>query len=348
MLSPPFMGCSSLQSLDSASEDIPSDFDNFNGIYLRPDDELPKFLTLHLTTPRLNSIYQHLWLVGYPKPVRPLYMQKIMRREIIVTEDPEEHLLYENPVIFIKRMPSYLSSHEFWEQNICGDESLYQSAVGMLLSYTWLIRYKSDFHIARKHYLIPEGFGWKRWKSFTADFLNHYQAEPGVKASQRFHYGELRMSALIHIGKFNPALNSLLDRMNNLLRSPWWYRPFIKRNLSRLLAVFVFFSLILSAMQVGLAVDRLHDNAAFIQSCYVFAVTCMLIVLFGALILLMAWALPSLYVLIKQWRMTQTKIRAAERRGHSFKLSTRPTLHRRAVHRIDPECPENCDATNTP
>jgi hypothetical protein len=307
MLSPPFSNSLGIQSLDAAWEDIPADFDNFNGIKFRPETDIYQYLGIHLTTPRLDSIQKYLWIVGYARPVRPLYMQKVMRREIIVTEDPEEHLLYEYKVIFIKRLPSYLLCYGFWENNLCKDDALYKSASGLLLSYTWLIRYKSDFHIAQEHHLIPEEFNWKRWKDFATDFLNRYEAHPGVKISKRFLYGDLRMSTLSHIGRFNPSSISLRDRMNNLLRSPWWYKPFVKRNLSRLLAVFVFFSLILSAMQVILVTEKPGDHTAFIQSCYVFAVACIFFVVLGALILFMAWALPSLYVLAQQWTMAKNK-----------------------------------------
>jgi len=302
MLSPPFTNSSGIETLQSAYEDIPPDFDNFDGTKFRTEDQLSKFLVLHLMTPKLDGIHQHLWRAGYPRPVRPLYMHNVMHREIVITEDPEEHLLYDSSVIYIKRLPNYILSYDFWKENLCGDDALYQSAAGLLLSYTWLIRYKSDFYLARKHHLISEGFDWKQWKLFANDFLDNYEGQRRVKISKRFSYGDLRLATLSHIKGFNPA-GAVQDRMNNLLRSPWWYEPFAKRNLARLFAVFVFFQLILQAMQLALETEKLRTSAVFNRFCYGFAIVSIALVIFGALVQCMGWVHPALNDLFQKWKM---------------------------------------------
>jgi uncharacterized membrane protein len=50
------------------------------------------------------------------------------------------------------------------------------------------------------------------------------------------------------------------------------YVIFFQRNFSWILIVFVFFSLVLSAMQVGSGLKELEDNYAFLRASYVFVV----------------------------------------------------------------------------
>jgi hypothetical protein len=50
------------------------------------------------------------------------------------------------------------------------------------------------------------------------------------------------------------------------------YVIFFQRNFSWILIVFVFFSLVLSAMQVGAGLKELEDNYAFLRASYVFVV----------------------------------------------------------------------------
>ncbi|KAH7064150.1 hypothetical protein BKA63DRAFT_179577 [Paraphoma chrysanthemicola] len=58
----------------------------------------------------------------------------------------------------------------------------------------------------------------------------------------------------------------------HLVRGYWYppprYVPFFERNFSWVLIPFVFFSLILSAMQVGVSLDRLNNNVTFIRASY--------------------------------------------------------------------------------
>jgi hypothetical protein len=61
---------------------------------LRPNKDISTCLALDLKTPRLNAIHQHLWLAGLPNAARPLHGQKLLGRNIAVTEDPDEHLVW--------------------------------------------------------------------------------------------------------------------------------------------------------------------------------------------------------------------------------------------------------------
>ncbi|KAI3540538.1 hypothetical protein CSPX01_08200 [Colletotrichum filicis] len=108
------------------------------------------FLETDLQTPRLEKMYPYLWLAGLLRAARPLHRQKVVGRNICVTENPEEHMTWHETTIFIKPLPDYFFDHSLWQDTICGDEALYKSACGLLLSYVWLVSYRSDLRIAHE------------------------------------------------------------------------------------------------------------------------------------------------------------------------------------------------------
>ena len=84
--------------------------------------------------------------------------------------------------IFIKPLPDYLLNGEFWEKHVCDDDP-YPRARGLLLSYSWLIQFKSDFLIAKTERLIPESLEtWEHWVTMMEDPFNQIQpfSAPGV------------------------------------------------------------------------------------------------------------------------------------------------------------------------
>ncbi|KAG8664586.1 uncharacterized protein FPOAC1_013366 [Fusarium poae] len=126
------------------------------------------YLETDLHTPRLDKIYSFLWLAGLPRPARPLHRQNLLLRTIYLTETPDEHLVWHDASIFIKPMPDYLLDYEFWEQELCNDTSLYGSAYGLLVSYAWLVRHKSDLRVAIEAGLLPVDIHWNDWVTFVA------------------------------------------------------------------------------------------------------------------------------------------------------------------------------------
>lgn len=77
-----------------------------------------------------------------------------------------------------------------------------------------------------------------------------------------------------------------------------WYGHSIAGNLTRLVASFAFFSLILSAFQVGLAVEDLQKNYAFNKAATVFTLASIFVVVIGALgIIAVSIMLPLYYAL---------------------------------------------------
>jgi hypothetical protein len=62
-----------------------------------------------------------------------------------------------------------------------------------------------------------------------------------------------------------------------------WHKTFFERKFAQLLAIFVLFSITLSAMQVDLAVDELANSTSFRRISYAFAVFSMFTVMLVAI-----------------------------------------------------------------
>lgn len=244
---------------------------------------------------------------------RSLHRNAVSRRQIVITESPSEHLISDYSVIFIKPLPEYLLSHEFWKLHLACDKRLHSAACGLLLSYTWLIAYQTDFTIAQDCHLLPIGMTWKFWTRFASDFLDHLKASENQLISDRYLYGELRMSRVNYIYKLIPSLWFNDNPMRGFMPTSMWNKSFLERNVTRLLGIFVFFSLVLSAMQVGLTTDQLRDNVAFAQASYGFAIASLFIVLFSAIVSIFTFVWLVRYKIILPWTLGLQEIR-----GHDY------------------------------
>jgi len=202
-------------------------------------------------------------------------------------------------VIFVKPLPNYLLNVKFWETYLCRDHELYPRACGLLLSYSWLIQYKSDFIIAIEKHLVPDSLkSWTDWTAQMEDLLQRTAVSPDWRIHQRYQYGELRLRTLNRIYMFEPTSISLSKVVNGFMRGPMWYGYFIAGNLTRLLALFAFFSVLLSAFQVGLAIEDLQKNYAFNKAAIAFCVVSIFMVGLGALGIIAAQTLLPLYYIL--------------------------------------------------
>lgn len=126
----------------------------------RSTDDPDAYCIMELRTAYLDEIKAYLWLAGLPNCGRPLHRQQLLGREIIITEDPNEHLVWHETRIFIKPLPIFLVDLDCWTGKICKTKQLYEAACGFLLSYAWLIRYESDLRIIREKGLVPDFIHW--------------------------------------------------------------------------------------------------------------------------------------------------------------------------------------------
>jgi hypothetical protein len=261
-----------------------------------------KFLDQDLRTPALDKIYSHLWLAGLPKAARPVHRQILLGRTIIITENPNEHLVWNATRIFIKPIPEYLLSRDFWttEGNaLIQDRPLYQSACGFLLSYCWLICTKSDLAIAQDVRLVSSSITWEAWALFVTDLLTNIDPDTLDAVSKRYHFGELRLSRLNLIYRFAPGMFSGQNFMRGFMLEPLWTTAFLERNFAWLFSVFGFVTIVAGSMQVGLGTDSLHGSGKFQSASVGFTVASLIGAIASVLLVGIVWGFMTVYHVLR-------------------------------------------------
>ncbi|KAF2867481.1 hypothetical protein BDV95DRAFT_503009 [Massariosphaeria phaeospora] len=243
--------------------------------------DVRSFLECELDVSRLNRIHGWLWLCGLPSTPRPLHYQKLKKREIVIAEQADLHLVWSPSRIFIKPLPRYLLSPKFWKTDICPHDDLYRTALGFLLSYATLIEREADFKIAKESGLIPEEVSWTAWLEWVEEIvtMSAYAESllsspstssssflPHVPVNERFYYGELR------IGRLNWIYRLVLGKPRGYLSGCTTYGAFMRQNINSLLTLFAYTTIVLSAMQVGLTTPSLTNNYTFGMAAYIFSI----------------------------------------------------------------------------
>ncbi|KAH8721574.1 hypothetical protein GQ44DRAFT_622962 [Phaeosphaeriaceae sp. PMI808] len=269
---------------------------------LRPNNEPFAYLALELKTPRLNDIHQHLWLAGLPNAARPLHRQKLIGRSVSITEDPDEHLVWFEAQIFIKPLPDFLLDYDYWSANLCSDQELHESACGLLLSYAWLVRHKSDLDIAKESGLVSKNMEWPNWVEFLEAFLDNINLKTLSNVNKRYKYGELRLSRLNTIYRVIPPAYSLRNFIRGYRGGSTWYNAFFERHFKWMLAVFAILSVFLSALQVGLATTMLQSNGPFQEVSYGFSIASLVAIVAGVVLIFLVWLSLFFYYLLSTWR----------------------------------------------
>lgn len=223
------------------------------------------FLVSELNTPILDEIYDHLWFVARRsgRSIDPLHKQKIKGRSVVATEDVGLHLVWHRDKIYIKPIPLCLLNYNFWAQflSTSTDRTFDRAAaIGFMRSYSLLVRHRVDFVLAKESHLFPAEFDWIRWAKFIHPFRNIEDED----VSNRYHYGQLRLSRLDWaVRVFHPSSAG----------TKWFYeiphwsiRTYMERAITPLLFGFASLSLVLSSMQVilsvpdeGLKLDNVGD-----------------------------------------------------------------------------------------
>ena len=259
----------------------------------RPDDA--EFLQRELGLGRLAKLGNWLWIAGRPLPPRPLHYQRVLRREIVVVEQMDLHLVWTAGEIYVKPVPRFLLEPDFWRDHLAGPPELRRAALGFLFSYAALVRHESDFALAREKRLLPAGVRWADWRGFVAELLMRGAGDRIYdRVDARFHYGELRLSRLNKL--------QLLSTAGAAAYLPSWdrYADFFRDNFAWLAATTVYIAVVLTAMQVGLATEALLDDRAFQAATYGFTVFSILGPLVGAFLILAVF----LCVFVLNWVKT--------------------------------------------
>lgn len=276
----------------------------YDSIIVPQADDI-EFLERELLVQRLNDVQDLLWVCGRPMPPRPLHYQALISREIHVTENPELHLVWAKNRIFVKPIPRWLLSPEFWATHLAvadkqsdpRKQRLAACALGFLFTYTALIAYESDFRIAYDKGLVPSQMSWDRWRALSAQILqNHCYAS----VNPRYWYGELRLSRLNKI--YRIRLGHLLRGYSKVV-SHAVYEDLLQDNFGKLAAILGYVVIVLTAMQVGLATDRLVGDNTFQNVSYGFTVFSILapliacVGIFGVVLVMLvsSWMITKVY-----------------------------------------------------
>lgn len=191
-------------------------------------------------------------------------------REIVITEEIKLHMVHHWNQIYIKPLPRWLLNRSIWKDHLCRSKQ-FPAALGFLLSYMHLIRHESDFRIAKEKFLLPEGLSWKAWLVLANELRTNNKDSVHV----RFKYG------MLSLGRLNLICRCLQFRLikGYLSFLTINFADFLQHNFSYFLTVFVYMTMVLSAMQVGLA-THLKDQEIFLRVAAGFAIFSIVLPLF--------------------------------------------------------------------
>lgn len=235
-------------------------------------DDLRTYLEADLNIAGLNKIHKHLWLAGLPQCARPLHHQLVIDRKIMLTERADLHLLWRDDRLYLKPLPDYLLSYGVWEGTLLKDRDLRENAKGFLLSYLWLIRQKSDFIIAQRENLVSNALTWEHWTTFSIAIFPNIVSNSLEDISPRYLYGELRLGRVNLIYRLCRKTRNLKTFIRGHFYGYRTYSSFIGQNFAWVLTVIIYITIVLTAMQVGLATSELQSSRLFNQVSYGFTV----------------------------------------------------------------------------
>ncbi|KAL7792784.1 hypothetical protein V8C43DRAFT_282448 [Trichoderma afarasin] len=249
-----------------------------------------EYLEYDLDVRRLNKIHKHLWLAGLPQACRTLHDQVRIGRQIHISEMAHLHLVWRDNILYLKPLPDYLLSYSFWTDKLCADRELFESAKGFLYSYTWLICSKSDLRIAHEKGLVSETITWEKWAPFSAAVVSGINGDLS-DINPRYVYGELRLTRLNMISRFCTNTFEFKTIIRGYDYGYRQYSTYLERNFKWVLTAFIYITVVLAAMQVGLATTKLNENAMFNRASYVFT-------MFSILAPIISLTIGSFFILV--------------------------------------------------
>ena len=238
------------------------------------EEDLRTYLEGDLNVDGLNKVHKHLWFAGLPQSARPLHHQLMIDRKIMLTERADLHLLWHDDRLYLKPLPDYLLSYGIWEAALRKDQDsiVSENAKGFLLSYLWLIRQKSDFLIAQGENLISKDLTWEHWTTFVTAVFPNIVSDSFDGISPRYLYGELRLGRVNLIYRLCRNTRSSKTLVRGHFYGYHTYASFIGQNFAWVLTVIVYITIVLTAMQVGLATTELQSSHMFNRASYGFTV----------------------------------------------------------------------------
>ena len=258
-------------------------------------DSFARDIAKELLTTDLNVLQPWLWLVATQKSshIAALHDQIVRGRNIVITEKPGLHCVWNEDRVFIKPMPRWLMSHAWWRfakksseglglgpPGNCEWDAICRAALGFTRSYYYLVIHESDFDLAQHHKLIPRDITFEDFHNFIDTFGDIQD----TSVSLRYTFGDLRLSRLNWLAKTH------LGRLH-YLKVHRQYHTYFSRFYGPLLFIFGVFTVVLDAMQVtigttNVAVDQGRGWNSVTNICRWFSITTILVVLSIILLLL--------------------------------------------------------------
>ncbi|KAF1952375.1 hypothetical protein CC80DRAFT_495436 [Byssothecium circinans] len=213
-----------------------------------------------LDTPHMNEFGEKLWWAEPNPSIKTLSQQLVFGRKIVVTEDPSVHLVCSDDIIYMKPLPSYITSYAFWEYLLDSSnesidtgerERLKATALGFLRTYAHLVQRRSDFSIAQRCELLSS-FSDTSFEAFT-NFIKSFDSIPDKDISCRWRFGEFHLGVL----NFHCAIRKRRWHLNRFESN---YGPYFQRFFPAILFMYALFSVILSAMQVIIGGRQMWDT----------------------------------------------------------------------------------------
>ena len=204
-------------------------------------------LNLDFSMTDLNDIHHHLWFVGSPGNLNTLHHQQVLLRNIVPSELPRLHLVWFDRTIYIKPLPDRLLDFSSYPDKGTDPDGL---VVGFLRSYCRLIQFPVDLAIAKKSNLISEDVTWEQWATYRRKILIETE---NSHFNKRYEYGELRLTRLDIIYRLTRRGLTYFTVHRN-------YMSYFAQYISLFATVFAFVAIILTAMQVLVAIPDIPEK----------------------------------------------------------------------------------------
>jgi hypothetical protein len=220
---------------------------------------------------KLNDIHNHLWLAGNKGNISALHHQKVLCREVILSECSDLHLIWFDRIIYIQPLPISLLNYNFIDAVVLPDAKLYRNILGFLYSYIMLIKHASDLALAHKLGLISKKVEWNPWREFRTAFLGNISSGrvPRTLINERFEYGELRLARLNYIYR-------LSFRGLKYFTTHCEYTTYFREYTAASIILFAFVTVALTAMQVVVGMNGVSQ--ALIETSYRFSIVILFVV----------------------------------------------------------------------
>lgn len=279
-------------------------------------DAAATYLSDELSCAVLDELYPNLDFVAHKSSfhIDPIHKHLQKGRKIIITEDPNLHLIWNYGIVYLKPLPHCLLSHSFWSEHLGLGSAHRGEALGFVRSYARLIRYPSDFALAVEAGLIPSSSpspnprpsspssnprpsspshpppGELTYTTFST-FVQHFSDIPDADVSLRWRFGQLRLSRLNWgVRIFQPRTSTEKGFLYRIYyeQQYWQTGQLLNEFAAPFLFLFATLSLILSGMQVVLASEfnergRSWRVFADVSAWFSVAIIIIIIVLFVSL-----------------------------------------------------------------